>query len=226
MRWAGDLDVSAAKISANRGKTWTNHEVPGSTGCLHMNVEEVDPWNLAGSLQESSGRQHLSQPLRRQRGTWTGPAKAVLPNNNSAVQFTRGQNDHSAIVFNDMGAERTSERRRSLCDDIEESSSGHERPAPDEGQGNESRAFWGAPRAPLTLAISRDEGQTWPKKRVLEVGDDHCMINNSRGKVNREFSYALSSRLRTATSTSRLLIFDRRSSTSGSRNAGSRLGQG
>ena len=50
-------------------------------------------------------------------------------------------------------------------------------------------AFWGAPRAPLTLAVSDDGGLTWPHRRNLEIGDGFCMTNNSKDKLNREFSY-------------------------------------
>ncbi len=50
-------------------------------------------------------------------------------------------------------------------------------------------AFWGAPRAPLTLALSADGGRSWPVVRNLEVGDGYCMTNNSKDGLNREFSY-------------------------------------
>ena len=50
-------------------------------------------------------------------------------------------------------------------------------------------AFWGAPRAPMTLAVSMDGGRTWPVMRNLETGDGYCMTNNSTDKLNREFSY-------------------------------------
>ena len=50
-------------------------------------------------------------------------------------------------------------------------------------------AFWGAPRAPMTLAISEDGGRSWPYLRNLETGDGYCMTNNSQQKLNREFSY-------------------------------------
>jgi NAD(P)-dependent dehydrogenase (short-subunit alcohol dehydrogenase family) len=41
----------------------------------------------------------------------------------------------------------------------------------------------------MTLAISEDEGRTWPHRRNLEVGDGYCMTNNSKEGLNREFSY-------------------------------------
>jgi predicted neuraminidase len=57
-----------------------------------------------------------------------------------------------------------------------------------DAQPPERTAFWGAPRAPMTLAISTDQGRSWAKRNV-EVGDGHCMTNNSRDRTNRELSY-------------------------------------
>ena len=71
----------------------------------------------------------------------------------------------------------------SLYDDIED---GAAAAAPAAGR---HTAFWGAPRAPLTLAVSEDNGLTWPHRRDLEVGDGYCMTNNSRDSLNRELSY-------------------------------------
>ena len=51
------------------------------------------------------------------------------------------------------------------------------------------KAFWGAPRAPMTLALSADDGLTWPWQRNLEVGDGWCMSNDSEQGRNREYSY-------------------------------------
>ena len=188
-KWTGDLDVSAVKISADGGKTWTDHEVPGSTGCVHMNVEKLTDGTLLALFRNRWADYIYFSDSADNGRTWTTPTKTMLPNNNSSIQFTRLLNGHLALVFNDMSAERATERRSSLYDDIEVDDAGHEHPAPDEGQSGPSRAFWGAPRAPLTLAISEDEGRTWPRKRNLEVGDGYCMTNNSRDKANREFSY-------------------------------------
>uniref|UniRef100_UPI0013261DB9 exo-alpha-sialidase n=2 Tax=Bacteria TaxID=2 RepID=UPI0013261DB9 len=76
------------------------------------------------------------------------------------------------------------ERRASLYDEIEDE--GDTRTAVD----TEARpAFWGTPRAPMTLALSEDNGHTWPIRRNLEVGDGYAMTNNSKDKLNREYSY-------------------------------------
>lgn len=50
-------------------------------------------------------------------------------------------------------------------------------------------AFWGAPRAPMTLALSDDDGRSWPIAHDIENGDGYCMSNNSREGLNRELSY-------------------------------------
>jgi predicted neuraminidase len=50
-------------------------------------------------------------------------------------------------------------------------------------------AFWGAPRAPLSLALSDDGGQTFEVAGNLDEGDGYCLTNNSRDRLNREFSY-------------------------------------
>jgi predicted neuraminidase len=109
----------------------------------------------------------------------------VLPNNNSSIQFTRLANGHLALVFNDSSAADATDRRLSLYDEIED-----DLPAvAGDTMAREGRtAFWGAPRAPMTLAISTDGGWSW-RKRNVEIGDGYCMTNNSRDRTNRELSY-------------------------------------
>ena len=41
----------------------------------------------------------------------------------------------------------------------------------------------------MTLALSKDDGLTWPWQRNLEVGDGWCMSNDSEQGRNREYSY-------------------------------------
>ena len=50
-------------------------------------------------------------------------------------------------------------------------------------------AFWGTPRAPMSLAVSTDDGRSWPHRVDLEDGDGWCLSNNSRDGLNRELSY-------------------------------------
>jgi predicted neuraminidase len=188
-KWSGDNDDSAVMISSDQGATWTEHAVPGSTGCVHMNiVPGRDGGLLAFFRSRWADNVYVSRSNDRGRH-WSEPVPTVLPNNNSSIQVTRLGNGHLAMVYNDMSAQGATERRVSLYDEIEDDEPTAEAaPSPPPAPAGRT-AFWGAPRAPLTLAISEDDGRTWPWKRNLEVGDGYCMTNNSADKRNREYSY-------------------------------------
>jgi predicted neuraminidase len=120
--------------------------------------------------------------------TWSTPVPTELPNNNSSIQALRLKDGRLAMIFNHSSALDATERRASLYDELEDDdASKHD--VKSSHVSNERRAFWGAPRAPMTLALSEDDGQTWPWKRHLEVGDGYCMSNDSARRVNREYSY-------------------------------------
>jgi predicted neuraminidase len=98
--------------------------------------------------------------------------------------------DRLALVFNESSASDATERRTSLYDEIDDDgladvAQPEVTPVDDAGRS----AFWGAPRAPMTLAVSDDAGLTWPIRRNIEIGDGYCLSNNSRDGLNREFSY-------------------------------------
>jgi predicted neuraminidase len=185
-KWNGDDDTSAVKISSDAGQTWRDVEVPGSRGCVHMCIERLTDGTLL-ALFRSRWADSIYQSRSSDHGrTWSAPVATILPNNNSSIQLTGLANGHLALVFNDSRATITTERRLSLYDEIEDDLP----PAMEAGdRGADGRpAFWGTPRAPLTLAISADHGRSWTKRNV-EIGDGYCMTNNSRDQTNRELSY-------------------------------------
>ncbi|MFG6191622.1 exo-alpha-sialidase [Nonomuraea sp. JJY05] len=176
-RWAGDDDTSALYVSEDRGRTWRAQEIPDSTGCVHMNVLPLPDGTLL-ALFRSRWADHIHESRSNDGGrTWSTPVPTALPNNNSSIQATPLADGRLALVFNNSSRQDATERRASLYDEIE----GH-------GQST-GKAFWGAPRAPLTLGLSSDGGRTWPDLRDLETGDGYCMTNNSREGLNRELSY-------------------------------------
>ncbi|CAB4047783.1 hypothetical protein LMG9964_01417 [Paraburkholderia phenoliruptrix] len=185
-RWSGNDDVSAVMRSTDNGATWTAHDVPGSVGCVHMNIQPLPDGSLV-ALFRSRWADHIHMSRSADGIAWSEPEPLALPNNNSSIQFVTLANGHLALVFNNSSAAQSTGRRASLYDDIED--------AEDSGtlatQAASARgtAFWGAPRAPMTLAVSMDGGRTWPVMRNLETGDGYCMTNNSTDKLNREFSY-------------------------------------
>lgn len=184
-KWTGDQDVSAVKISKDQGKTWEEYEVPNSLGCVHMNVDTLENGTLL-ALFRSRWADHIYSSYSTDYGrTWSEPVPTELPNNNSSIQFTKLNNGHLALVYNHMNAENCTERRTSLYDEIEDDSGADVYENTEGGQ----TAFWGAPRAPMTIAISEDDGKTWPHMKNIEVGDGYAMTNNSKDKLNREYSY-------------------------------------
>lgn len=197
-KWTGEYDVSAVKISADEGKTWSEYEVPNSLGCVHMNVEKLLDGTLLALFRSRWADNIYTSSSKDNGRTWSEPIPTELPNNNSSIQFTKLNNGHLALVYNHMNAEKCTERRTSLYDDIEENDEENidnmvadvgNTTVKQENTNGKRTAFWGASRAPLTIAISEDGGKTWPCMRNLEVGDGFCMTNNSKEKLNREYSY-------------------------------------
>jgi len=179
-RWVGDEDYSGLLISSDGGSTWASHQVPGSTGCVHMNVLRLHDGSFLGLFRRRQAdaihRSHSTDGI-----TWTAPVPTGLPNNNSSIQAVVLQDGRVVVAYNHSRAADAQQRRSSLYDEIDGSDE-HTSTRP-------GLAFWGAPRAPLTLAVSSDGGLTWPIRRNVEEGDGYCLTNNSREGLNRELSY-------------------------------------
>ena len=189
-KWVGDHDCSAVKISTDAGKTWSEHAVPDSNGCVHMNIVQLASGELVAVFRSRwADSIYMSRSTDNGR-TWLAPWPTQLPNNNSSIQCTCLANGHLAMVFNNISATESTDRRASLYDEIED-----DEPAQAAADGDAEKtttgkkAFWGTPRSPMTLAVSEDAGKTWPYIRDLEIGDGYCMTNNSKEKLNREYSY-------------------------------------
>lgn len=183
-KWAGHDDTSAVMVSSDQGRTWREVPVPDSTGCVHMNIVRGSRPGELLAFYRSRWADHVYRSVSADDGRrWSAPAPTELPNNNSSIQVTRLASGALAMVFNESSAANATERRASLYDEIDDGDGRTE--AVPKGRS----AFWGAPRAPMTVALSDDDGLTWPHRRNLEVGDGYCMTNNSQQQLNREYSY-------------------------------------
>ncbi|MBU8812506.1 exo-alpha-sialidase [Mycolicibacterium goodii] len=190
-RWVGDHDTSAVMVSDDAGATWREVPVPDSTGCVHMNIGRLSDGRLV-ALFRSRWADAIYRSVSTDDGdTWSAPHPTELPNNNSSIQFVVLPDDRMALVYNESSAADATSRRLSLYDEIDDdglADPAEPSPPPVRTPG-ERTAFWGAPRAPMTLAFSWDGGLSWPARRNLEEGDGYCLSNNSRDAVNRELSY-------------------------------------
>lgn len=189
--WDGSLDDSAVLRSTDQGQNWTWITVPDSLGCVHMNIvpaAQGGPHLLA--FFRSRWADHVYRATSEDGGlSWSAPQPTALPNNNSSIQALRLADGRLAMIFNASSALNATARRESLYDELDEHQPAATPPAPAAGTPPARRAFWGAPRAPLTLALSKDDGLSWPWQRHLEEGDGHCLSNNSEQRLNREYSY-------------------------------------
>lgn len=192
--WVGDADTSSVWVSADAGSTWAEHPVPESTGAVHMGVVPASDGYAA--FYRSRWADFVHRSTSPDGVEWTRPVPTTVPNNNSSIQAVRLAEGPIALVHNDSSRLDAVGRRTSLYDEVDDEGivegavpavtdvSGG--PTVDDGP---PRAFWGAPRAPLSLALSADDGLSWPTGIVLADGDGYALSNNSRDGVNRELSY-------------------------------------
>jgi predicted neuraminidase len=187
VKWVGDNDVSELRRSADQGSTWQRIAVPDSLGCVHMNVVPAGDGTLLALF-----RSRWADVVHASRSgdgglTWSPPQPTELPNNNSSIQATTLRDGRIALVYNHSSRANATERRLSLYDEIDDED-GDRLPTASVTDGRRT-AFWGAPRAPLVLALSSDGGRTWPQRMEIATGDGYCMTNNSADRRNRELSY-------------------------------------
>lgn len=191
-KWVGNQDTASVWYSDDQGETWTEVEVPDSLGCVHMNIVPRQDGTLWACFR-SRWADHVYETESTDGGmTWSPCRTTALPNNNSSIQARALGNGQMAMVMNWSSVEDATERRESLYDEIDdEGVKDTDGPAAVEPTIDEDAktAYWGTPRAPMTLVLSEDDGHTWDIAYDVENGDGYCMSNNSRESLNRELSY-------------------------------------
>jgi predicted neuraminidase len=134
-------DYASIQISDDRGKTWKSCDVPESKGLAQPNIVETAPGRFLAFFR-SRYADWIYSSTSTDGCTWTSPKPTQLPNNNASTQMVRLRNGHLAIAFNNT------------------------QKSPQRGtkKGN-------APRVPLTVALSVDNGATWPWVRDIDRGN-------------------------------------------------------
>ena len=199
--WSGDHDTSSVMLSDDAGGSWREVAVPDSTGCVHMNIVALPDGSLQ-ALFRSRWADFVYQSRSTDDGeTWSAPVPTTLPNNNSSIQQRLLADGRTAVVYNHASRLDATARRENLYDEVDDdglvetvlaagpTAAAVVEQAQVQDEGDVRTAFWGAPRAPLSVAFSPDGGQTFDVAGNLDEGDGHCLTNNSRDRLNREFSY-------------------------------------
>lgn len=145
-------DSSLVDVSKDSGRTWSAFDVPESGGLVQMSI--VSPAHDGQLL--AFFRSRYADWIYETRSTdgshWEVPVRTSLPNNNSSIQAVRLKDGHIVIVFNNAQAET-------------------DRSHPAEGS-----------RKVLSIALSADNGKTWPWVRDLQAGNEppsYCLCEDS-----------------------------------------------
>jgi predicted neuraminidase len=151
-----DSNYSVVDVSKDMGKTWHECQVPSSNGLVQMSIVKRRPGSYVAFFR-SRYADFIYRSTSANGCEWTKPTKTVLPNNNASIQAAGLKDGKIAIAFDNTHGKSA------------EKLAAHE---PQTG-----------PRAPLSVAISRDGGLTWSAVRDLEIPDADAKANavNSPG---------------------------------------------
>lgn len=119
-KWVGDADDSALMVSTDRGTSWEEQLVPGSVGCVHMNLAVLTDGNLLALYRSRWADSVYASRSEDGCLRWSEPVPTELPNNNSSIQFTALDNGRLALIYNHSKATEDTERRLSLYDEIDD----------------------------------------------------------------------------------------------------------
>lgn len=181
-RWTGSHDTAAVAISKDAGISWRLVPIPRSIGCVHTTLVP-----LGGKRWAAFFRRRQADFVHRAESvdgaeTWSAPQATDLPNNNSSIALDRLAAERIVMACNPVNAAmHPSGRRTSLYDEIEND----DRPNAAGG----CQPIWGVPRAPMVIALSEDEGRSFPDRIVIDDGQGACLSNNSLEGNNSELSY-------------------------------------
>lgn len=180
-RWTGRHDTASVAISHDQGKSWRLVAVPESVGCVHMTLVALSDTDIVAFFRRRQA-DWVHRSVSHDGGeSWSVPQPTDLPNNNSSIAAQRLADGRIALVCNPVNAEIDPSRRESLYDELGDD----DRPEATGG----CTPIWGVARAPLVLALSNDDGQTFPTRLTIADGPGTCLSNNSEDGKNKELSY-------------------------------------
>ncbi|TGD28014.1 exo-alpha-sialidase [Brevibacterium sp. S22] len=155
-------DQPIVQISADQGSTWRQVEFPEAAGRVHPNIVELEPGRLV-SLFRSRFADWVYLSRSEDGGeTWTVPEATEVPNNNAGLSAFRLPSGMLALVSNEHQVAT-----------------------------NPNEVVWPYERMRIVIAVSNDEGRTWPVRRVIEPGDGFVGVGNLRSNRRQEYPHGI-----------------------------------
>ena len=183
-QWTGRHDTASVAISADAGLSWRRVDVPGSTGCVHMNLVDLgapDGQSLAAFFRRRQADFVYRSESRDGGESWSVPEATDVANNNSSIAVIRLADGRLAMTCNPVNASMSTDRRASLYDELGDDT----RPQAEGG----CTPIWGVPRGPMALCLSSDGGRSFPLRLIVEESPGTCLSNDSLNGRNLELSY-------------------------------------
>lgn len=139
-------------LNASAQSTSEPWPVPDSVGRVHGSIVAASQPDTLLQFFRSRLADRVYRSMSVDGGlSWSVPEPTVLPNNNSSIQALRLASGRLALIFNRFAL------------DLEHA------PHSTWGEANWPRTRW-----PLSVAISEDDGQTWPWIRDIDCGEGFC----------------------------------------------------
>lgn len=159
-------DPTVFQISDDQGESWKVAEVPKSSGRVHANVIELGGGRLRAFLRSRAADFIYRSDSFDYGDSWTVPVPTELPNNNSSISACRLKSGRIALAYNPT----------SVTNPVQ------------------GIAAWPGLRCPVAVALSEDEGITWPLIRVIERGEGYIGAENRGNNRSYEYPYLFQSR--------------------------------
>lgn len=143
----------------------TSYPVPASTGRVHGSIVLSSDGSQLLQFFRSRLADHIYLSLGTPDGSlWTEPVPTSLPNNNSSIQSFRLASGRLAIIYNHFCFEPDPLNPQAW------------------GEANWPRTRW-----PLTVALSEDDGISWPWARNIDAGFGFAGLHN--WQLNGQLAY-------------------------------------
>ncbi len=157
-------DPTAFRISDDSGKTWHKVDMPLSNGRVHANIIELNNKGHLIAFMRSREADYIYSSESLDFGdSWSNPKPTVLPNNNSSISALKLKSGRIAIAYNHSSAPKSYTKK----------------------------GAWPGLRCPITVALSEDEGKTFPLIRNIERGEGYVGEDNRSNNRQYEYPYLM-----------------------------------